>query len=327
VPDDKLQIAIYWGAACGGCDVSILDTDAFILEIDKAADIRLWPIATDGKYKDIEALADGELDVAIMSGAVRNSENERMAHLLRQKSKVFVAYGSCAYMGGIPSLANLVPREEIIKRAYLSNASLEPGNTTVPRPRTSLNGYDLELPEFYPRVYKLDQVVDVDYYVPGCPPQPGQAQIAITALVQALTGQAEAPPKGSVVGAYERALCDDCKRTKAEEKKVKRFYRPWEIMQDPEVCLMEQGILCAGSATRSGCGVRCPDSGIPCRGCYGPAPGVVDQGAKLLSAVASIIDSKVAEDIDEILLTLPDFTSFANRYSVAASPLQRSHRR
>jgi len=83
VADDKLQIAIYWGAACGGCDVSILDTDEFILDIDKAADIRLWPIATDGKYKDIEALADGELDVVIMNGAVRNSENEHIALLLR----------------------------------------------------------------------------------------------------------------------------------------------------------------------------------------------------------------------------------------------------
>jgi F420-non-reducing hydrogenase small subunit len=327
VADDKLQIAIYWGAACGGCDVSILDTDEFILEIDKAADIRLWPIATDGKYKDIEALQDGALDVAIVNGAVRNSENEHIADLLRQKSKILVAYGSCASMGGIPSLANLVPREEIMERGYLNNASLQPGSTTVPRPRTSLNGHDLELPEFYPRVYSLDQVVDVDYYVPGCPPQPDQAKAAITVLVQVLTGQAEAPPKGSVIGALERALCDDCQRTKTEEKKVKRFYRPWEIMQNPEACLLEQGILCAGPATRSGCGVRCPNSGIPCRGCYGPAPGVADQGAKLLSAVASIIDSKEPAEIDEILLTLPDFTSFANRFSVAVSPLQRSHRR
>ena len=117
--EKKLQIAIYWGAACGGCDVSILDTNEFILEIDKVADIRLWPIATDGKYADVEAMDDGELDVAIMNGAVRNSENEHICKLLRQKSKVFVAYGSCAYMGGIPGLANLVPREEIFERAYL----------------------------------------------------------------------------------------------------------------------------------------------------------------------------------------------------------------
>jgi F420-non-reducing hydrogenase small subunit len=325
VAENKLQLAIYWGAACGGCDVSILDTDEFILEVDKLADIRLWPIAADGKYADVEAMADGELDVAIMNGAVRNSENEHICKLLRQKSKIFVAYGSCAYMGGIPGLANLVPRSEIFERAYLTNPSIEPGNRTVPLAECSVNGYQLEIPEFYNRVYKLDQIVDVDYYVPGCPPQPGQCKAAILALVAALTGQADPPPKGAVVGAYERALCDDCKRERTE-KKITRFYRPWEIMQDPDKCLMEQGIFCAGMATRSGCGVRCPDSGIPCRGCYGPAPGVLDQGAKLVSAVASIIDSKDPEGIEAALATLPDFTSFANRYSIPASPLQRSHR-
>jgi len=325
VADKKLQLAIYWGAACGGCDVSILDTNEFILEVDKVADIRLWPIAADGKYADVEAMADGELDVAIMNGAVRNSENEHVCKLLRQKSKVFVAYGACASMGGIPGLANLVPRAEIFERAYLASPSLEPGSRTVPLAETSVNGYKLELPKFYDRVYKLDQIVDVDYYVPGCPPPSDQCKAAILALVAALTGQADPPPKGAVVGAFERALCDDCKREKSE-KKIARFYRPWEIMQDPETCLMEQGIFCAGMATRSGCGVRCPDSGIPCRGCYGPAPGVVDQGAKLMSAVASIVDSKDPDEIDRALATLPDFTSFANRYSVPASPLQRSHR-
>lgn len=322
--DTKLQLAIYWGAACGGCDVSILDTNEFILTVDEVADVRLWPIAADGKYSDLEAMEDQELDVALMNGAVRNSENEHICKLLRRKSKIFVAYGSCAYMGGIPSLANLASSKEIFERAYLANPSLEPGNKTVPLAESKVNGYELELPKFYERVYKLDQIVDVDYYVPGCPPQPDQCKAAILALVQALTGQADPPPKGAVVGASERALCDDCEREKTE-KKITRFYRPWEIMQDPKKCLMEQGILCAGSATRSGCGVRCPNSGIPCRGCYGPAPNVIDQGPKLLSAVSSIIDSKDPDEIDGILKTLPDFTSFANRYSVAASLLQRSH--
>ena len=241
-----------------------------------------------------------------MNGAVRNSENEHICKLLRQKSKVFVAYGACASMGGIPGLANLVPRDEIFERAYLTNPSIEPGNRTIPLAESSVNGHKLEIPKFYERVYKLDQVVDVDYYVPGCPPQPDQCKAAVLALVQALTGQADPPPKGAVVGASERALCDDCLREKTE-KKVKRFYRPWQIIADPDKCLMEQGIFCAGMATRSGCGVRCPSSGIPCRGCYGPAPGVVDQGAKLVSAVASIIDSKDPEEIDAALATLPDF--------------------
>ena len=109
----KLQIAMYWGAACGGCDVAVLDTHEFILDVASLADIRLWPIATDGKYKDVEAMPDEELDLTFFNGAVRNTENETMAQLLRKKSKLLVAFGSCAHMGGIPGLANLVATEGI----------------------------------------------------------------------------------------------------------------------------------------------------------------------------------------------------------------------
>ncbi len=318
--DRKLQIALYWGAACGGCDVAVLDTNEFILEIAALADIRLWPIATDGKYKDVEAMADGELDLTLFNGAVRNSENEHVAKLLRRKSKCMVAFGSCAHLGGIPGLANHVTREEIFDRAYRSNPSIEAGNQTVPLEKTHVDAGDLEIPRFYERVYKLDDVVAVDYYLPGCPPSPDQVKAVLQVIASG-----SLPPRGSVVGASERALCDDCRRVK-KEKKVQRFYRPWEILQDPDQCLMEQGILCAGSATRSGCGVRCPNSGMPCRGCYGPAPNVVDQGAKLLSAVSSIIDSKDPQEIDRILDGLPDFMSYAYRFGLPGSLLQRSFR-
>ncbi len=316
----KLQIALYWGAACGGCDVSVLDTNEFILDVAAAADIRMWPIAADGKYKDVEAMDDGELDLAIFNGAVRNSENEHIAKLLRQKSQLLMAFGSCACYGGIPGLANLTSRDKIFDTAYVHNPSVEPGSRVLPQPETSFDGKVLDIPRFYRRVYRLDQVTDVDYYIPGCPPQPDQVKASLLAVVKG-----ELPPRGSFVGCFDHALCEDCPRTR-NEKKVKRFYRPWEIMADPDTCLLEQGVLCAGVATRSGCGVRCPKSGIPCRGCYGPVPGVVDQGAKLASAVSSIVDSKDPAEIEKILDGLPDFTSFAYRYGVPSSLLQRSYR-
>lgn len=318
--DKKLQIALYWAAACGGCDVAVLDTNEFILEVAQLADIRLWPIAVDGKYKDVEAMEDGELDVAVFSGAVRNSENEHLARLLRRKSKLLVAFGSCAHMGGIPGLANLTRKDEIITRAYLNNPSIEPGNQKTPCPETRVNGFALHIPRFYKRVYKLSDIVDVDYFVPGCPPAPHQVKAVLLAIVKG-----DLPPRGSVVGASELTVCDDCKRKKTE-KKIKRFYRPYEIIQDPETCLLEQGILCMGAATRSGCGVRCPDTGQGCRGCYGPTASVVDQGVKFLSALAAIIDSKDPDEIQKIINGLPDFASFAYRFGMPASLLQRSLR-
>lgn len=317
----KLQVALYWGAACGGCDVSVLDTNEFILDIAAACDIRLWPIAADGKYKDVESMADGELDLTFFNGAVRTSENEHIAKLLRKKSKVVVAYGSCAHMGGIPALANQFSKEEIFERAYLKNPSIQEGNTAVPTPHTKVEAGDLEIPSFYKRVYKLDDIVDVDYYLPGCPPAPEQCKAVVSLIVSG----APLPPKGSVVGASDRAVCDDCQRKK-DEKMVKKFYRPWQVIQDPEKCLMEQGIVCAGSATRSGCGVRCPNSNMPCRGCYGPLPNVTDQGAKILSAVSSIIDSKDPEEIAKILEGIQDITGYAYRFGMAGSYLQRSIR-
>ncbi len=198
---EKLQIAIYWGAACGGCDVSVLDTNEFILDVAAAADIRMWPIATDGKYKDIEAMQDGELDLTMFNGGVRNSENEHIAKLLRQKSKMLIAYGSCAYMGGIPGLANLTSRDKILDTAYVHNASIEAGNRTIPQPETRVADKVLDIPRFYRRVYRLDHVVDVDYYLPGCPPQPDQVKAAILAVVKG-----ELPAKGTAGGAPERRL-------------------------------------------------------------------------------------------------------------------------
>ena len=317
----KLQVALYWGAACGGCDVAVLDTNEFILTLAEVADIRFWPIAADGKYADVEAMRDGELDLTLFNGAVRNSENEHVAKLLRQKSKVLVAFGSCAHMGGIPGLANLTTKDEIFTTAYLTNASIEPGNRTVPRPETKLNGFTLDIPTIYGRVFKLAHVVDVDYFVPGCPPAPDQVKNVLLAVVKG-----ELPPRKSVVGASERTVCDDCQRTKGE-KKIRRFYRPFEIIQDSSRCLLEQGILCMGSATRSGCGVRCPNSNQGCRGCYGPAPAVKDHGAKFLSALASIIDSKDPKEIEAMVGQLPDFISFAYRFGMPASILERSHQR
>jgi F420-non-reducing hydrogenase small subunit len=316
----KLQIALYWGAACGGCDVAVLDTNEFILDVAALADIRLWPIATDGKVRDVEALADGELDLTLFSGAVRNSENERMAKLLRRKSRLLVAFGSCAHMGGIPGLANLFDREEILTAAYRRNPSLEAGSQAVPLTRSSAGGVELELPTFYRRVYRLDQIVEVDYYLPGCPPAPAQVKAVLLA-----TASGQLPQRGSVVGASERAVCDECGRRKSE-KKVQRFHRPWQVIQKRDECLLEQGIPCAGSATRGGCGVRCPDSGMPCRGCYGPLPGVRDQGAKILSALASIIDSKDPEQIERILDDVPDLVGLAYRFGLPASLLERSFR-
>jgi F420-non-reducing hydrogenase small subunit len=314
----KLKLGLYWAASCGGCEIAVVELREKILLLDEAADILFWPVAMDFKVKDVEAMPDGHMDVCLFNGAIRTSENEEMAHLLRRKSKVLVAFGSCAYEGCIPGLANLFDKDSILRRVYLEVPTVDNPRGVLPQPATHLPEGEVEIPRLYNTVKTLGQVTDVDYFVPGCPPQPHQ----IWAVVEAILG-GKLPPKGSVVGANEKTVCDECKRLR-EEKRIKKFYRYHEIIPDPEHCLLEQGIVCAGPATRGGCGALCPQVNQPCRGCYGPPPNVMDQGAALLSAVASVVDANSEEEAARIVGDILDPAGTFYRFGLPASTLHRA---
>jgi F420-non-reducing hydrogenase small subunit len=313
----KLKIAIYWGAACGGCDVAILDTHEKLLEIADLADIYLWPVAMDFKYSDVRAMKDGFLDAAFFSGGVRNSENEEIARLLRKKAKVMIALGACAQLGGVPGLANMYTRDEVMRRVYIDTESTTNEGGVLPFEHSTDGGFDLELPRLYNTVKTLDQVVDVDYTIPGCPPASLQIYSALGLIADDML-----PKKGSVIGAGDRALCDECARKKGE-KTITRIYRTHEKLPDAETCFLEQGFICLGPVTRSGCGSRCIKSWTPCRGCYGPLDDVADQGIKMVSALASVIDAKEEKDINAVLDTVVDPLRTFHRFSLASSILRR----
>jgi F420-non-reducing hydrogenase small subunit len=313
----KLKLASYWAAACGGCDVAILDTHEKILDIVAAADIVFWPIALDFKYRDVETMPEGDIDVTLFHGAIRNSENEHLAHLLREKSKTLVAFGSCAHLGGIPGLANLFTRNSIFDRVYHESPSTQNVEKTMPETKVAVEEGELTLPDFYDTVKSLDQVVDVDYYVPGCPPTPKQIWNVFQAIING-----QLPPKGSVVGASEKTQCDECP-LKKQEKKITGFKRLATAQPDPEICFLEQGFLCLGPVTRGGCDTRCQLSGVPCRGCYGPPPGILDQGAKAISAIASVIEAKEEAEIQRIIEEIRDPIRSFNRFGIPTSLIPR----
>jgi len=321
---------MYWGASCGGCEISVLNIHENILTVDEIFDIAFFPCIADFKYKDVKAYPDNYIDVCLYNGAIRNSENEEMAHLLREKSKVLVAYGSCSYEGCIPALSNLTTKEATLNKVYIDNPSIENPNQIFPQTSTHVPEGELTLPSFYHTVKALDQVTDVDYYLPGCPPEPPQIWAVLQVIAGALTEGKELPPKGSVVGAGQTAVCEECPLEK-KEKTIARFYRPYEINPDPDQCLLEQGIMCMGPATRSGCGALCPQVGMGCRGCYGPTEDVEDQGAKMLSAIGSVLDAgdeTMEEDelealIEEAVETIADPSGTFYRFSMAHSILQR----
>jgi F420-non-reducing hydrogenase small subunit len=312
----KLKLASYWASACGGCDTAILDTHEGLLDIAAAADIVFWPIAVDFKEADVAAMPDGHIDVTLFNGAIRNTDNLHMAELLRRKSKLLFAFGSCAHLGGIPGLANLFTREALLERVYkLSPSTVNPAGV-LPQPKTAVPEGELEIPALFPNVRTLAQVTDVDYFMPGCPPAPAQ----IAAVMQAIIA-GRLPPKGAVIGAEEVTLCAGCHRTKSE-KKITAFKRYATARPDPGVCFLEQGFLCMGMATRAGCGHRCHKSGMGCRGCYGPPPGVVDQGAKAIAALASVIEARTEDEAERVFAGLPDALRSLNRFGIPASLLR-----
>ena len=314
----KLKVALYWAASCGGCEIAQLAIGDKLLKLAEAADIVFWPVAIDAKYKDVEAMPDKSIDACLFNGAIRNSEQEHMAKMLREKSKIMIAYGSCAYEGCIPGLANLFNRQMIFERVYIETQSTDNKNNILPQTSCQVPEGELTLPEFYDTVKTLRQTVDVDYVIPGCPPEEKTTWLALEALIED-----KLPPKGTVITHNSKAVCDDCPHQR-DVKKIKQIYRNYEIIPEPEICLLEQGLLCAGPATRGGCGAPCPQANMPCTGCYGPVEGVVDQGAKFLSAVASVIDTDDPQEIQRIINDIVDPVGTFYRYSLPDSILRRA---
>ena len=316
----KGKLALYWAASCGGCEIAVLGIDAKILDVANAFEIVFWPCATDGKVRDVEKMDDQSIDLCLFNGGIRTSEHEYMAQLLRRKSKTLVAFGSCAHEGCIPGLANLNTRSEIFDNTYQETVSTENPQGLRPQAVTEVREGQLHLPIFYDTLKTLDQTVEVDYYLPGCPPEADRIWEAIQAV---LSGQL--PPRGSVIG-KDTTVCDECPRQR-NVKKIKQFKRTWEVIPDPELCLLEQGLLCCGIATRAGCGALCPQVNSPCLGCYGPNNDVEDYGARLMSALASVIDSQDPQEIEDIIRRgIPDPIGSFYRFSLAGSLLRRSKR-
>jgi len=336
----KLKLALYWSASCGGCDVAVLDINEKLLDVAEMADIVFWPIAMDFKYHHVEAMPDKSIDLCLFNGAVRNSEQEHIAKLLRAKSKVMVAFGACACFGGIPALANLKNRDEILKRAYVESQSNDNMGGVLPQTETKVAEGELRLPEFFDSVLALNHVVDVEYFVPGCPPPVD----LIVRFVDALAKD-ELPAPGVII-AGENRLCDECERkrenkpTEAQlrradflmnaltnrkvDKGLIRTRRPHQLIADPERCFLEQGILCLGPVTRGGCGQLCIKVNMPCRGCFGPASSIFEQDAA--AYISDVKGNAKNIDIMEEVISDPVGTYF--RFGMSGSTLtENGHKR
>lgn len=288
------RVAEEWLNICGGCEVAILDLGEKLLDVLPSLEFVHMPVLMDHKYFG-QTGENGELeipeaDVGMISGGVRNEKERHVAEEMRKKCDTLIALGSCACFGGIPALANMYNLEDIYEKVFRDSKTTESSDTP-----------SKDLPLLEDRVYALNEVVDVDLQIPGCPMNPAIILEALTCLLE-----------GKPFELPERSVCDDCP-TKREEKSDVGLKRP---LQDAEFtpgeydsmrCFNEQGILCLGTVTKSGCGKqyngggqvvpRCVRGFMPCRGCFGPIREGANPMIDMMTALSSIgLDAKLIDD-------------------------------
>jgi F420-non-reducing hydrogenase small subunit len=274
------RVAEEWLAACGGCEVTILDIGEPLLDLLPKLKFVHMPVLMDHKYfgqtGERTSLEIPEADVGIITGGIRTEEQKEVAQEMRKKCKTLITQGACANFGGIPALGNLYTSQDILDKVYRESKSTDPADPPAE-----------DVPSLSDRVYAVSDVVKVDMALPGCPTPPDMVAEALVSLLE-----------GKPFSLPERSVCDECP-TIREKKAVTDIKRPLQNAEftpgkyDDMRCLMEQGILCNGPATLAGCGgqektPRCVKAYMPCRGCFGPIRAGANPMVDMMGALSSI---------------------------------------
>ncbi|HEX9093576.1 MAG TPA: F420-nonreducing hydrogenase [Coriobacteriia bacterium] len=265
-------------SGCTGCHLSLLDAHEGLIDLLAGVELVYSPLVDGDTFPGC--------DIALVEGAVGNERDERVLREVRERSKVLIAMGSCAVLGGIGGLRNLYPRSAVLAEAYGDDV---PGDG---------------LPALAPSVRAVSDVVETDVEIPGCSVP---TQMLVDALTALLAGQPFVLPR--------RNLCAECTRTKRVLLEHGRDFvsdAVYSVMEleriDPARCFLEQGVICLGPVTREGCGSRCLAGNMPCRGCMGPPQRDFEQGAKMVDALAAILPAGAIMYLDDLVGTAYRYT-------------------
>ncbi|QYZ78734.1 F420-nonreducing hydrogenase [Methanofollis formosanus] len=283
----SVKIAIEELAGCSGCTISVLDLHEALLDLVAQAEIVYSPVIMDAKEPP-----EG-IDVAFVTGAVRNEENQERLNLLRKRSKVLVAFGTCACYGGVSGLSMIGKQEDLFNYVYQGVESAA-GDNVVPT----------DVPSFLYRAFAVGDLVKVDYYVTGCPPKEQFLKTILPALVA-----------GDKTELSKKSVCSECDR-KMGEIKDWHLKRRYEGVPEPGKCLLGQGYLCLGPVTFGRCGASCPRNNVPCHGCNGPSLDILREPCRdiynmMVRRIADLTDlpeKEVEKQLYDVAHTMYPFT-------------------
>ncbi|MEM2106022.1 MAG: F420-nonreducing hydrogenase [Candidatus Bathyarchaeia archaeon] len=258
-----MKVSIVSLTCCAGCVSSLLNAGDALLEI-LSGDFEIVYSPTFIDLKEIQ-----EVDLAIVEGGVRTQADENLIREVRAKSKILVALGICATHGGITTLGNVTSVKKLLEKEY----------TLIDT---------VKLPELKDLMYPICNFVDVDYYIPGCPPMPF---LIIHSLKSIISGKT--PMR------HQSVVCTECHR-KIVPAKLDRLYGVYEKEVDPELCLVSQGFVCLGSLTREGCGAPCPRAGFTCFGCRGPADSLLYRSRDIYALLVKVISKRTGIPEDNV---------------------------
>lgn len=240
----KARVSIEWLSGCSGCELSIVDLHEKLLTVLGEIELVRIPILVDTK-EYVEA------DVGIITGSIRTDHDIHAAHAMRKACKTIIAFGVCPVYGGPQGAGYAHTTKELLDGAFVHNATTT--TTEVPS----------QVPQLLDGNRPLDSEIEVDIYMPGCPPHPAYI---FEGLMSLLRGR---EPK---IGRHN--VCYNCPRTMTRSE-VTAVRRAFEGDFAPETCFLSQGCLCFGSVTLDRCLAPCPAVGVPCFSCGGPSESVI----------------------------------------------------
>jgi F420-non-reducing hydrogenase small subunit len=266
-----LKVNIVSLTCCAGCVSSLLNAGDALVEILTGD----FDIVYSPTFIDLKEIPN--VDLAIVEGGVRTKDDETLIREVRAKCRILVGLGLCATHGGITSLGNMLSLKNLLEKEY----SLI--DTT-------------KLPELEDLMYPICNFVDVDYYIPGCPPMPFLIVHTLKSIVS-----------GKQPERHQSVVCTECHR-KIVAAKLDRLYGIYEKPADPVLCMVSQGFVCLGSLTREGCGAPCPRAGFTCFGCRGPPDSMMYRSRDMYAFLVKVIASRTGipeETIKEELYRNP----------------------